>query len=114
MARRQTHNCFPRGWRVTRLDVIVDQACVARWSVETLSQIFKEDPYKHCADRDTNYCQPICRGHLVGDILRWACVRHHRKPPTQWMPCQFTKAQLVRGPEPPSFISGAEIADILS
>src|SRR5713101_236396 len=89
VTRRQSHNCLPRGRRVTRLYVIVDQACVARLSVETLSQIFKEDPHKHCADRDTNYCQSICRGHMVGHILRWACIRHHREPRIQWMPCRF-------------------------
>ena len=50
---------------VTTIDGVdihfIHQACVARWSVETLSQIFEEDPHKHCADRETNYCQPICR-----------------------------------------------------
>src|SRR6266481_5036078 len=89
MTRRQPHNCLPRGRGVTRLYVVVDQACVARWSVETLSQIFEEDPNKHCADREPNDCQPICRGQPVGHILRCACVRHHREPRTQWMPCQF-------------------------
>src|SRR6478735_1488108 len=79
MARRKPHDGLPRCRRVTRLYVIVDQACVARRGVKSLSQIFKEDPHKHCADRETNYCQPICRGQLLGYILCCACVRHHRK-----------------------------------
>ena len=41
MARRQTHNCLQRGRRVARLYVIVDQVCVAGWSVETVSQVFE-------------------------------------------------------------------------
>ena len=69
VACRQTHHCLPRGRRVTRLNVIVDQACVARWSVETLSQIFEEDPHKHCADRETDYCQPVCGIKLFSLVL---------------------------------------------
>ena len=59
---------------MARFYVMVDQTCVARWRVETLSQIFEEDPHKHCADRETDYCQPICRGQLFGHILRFDCV----------------------------------------
>src|SRR5258708_21282929 len=90
MARHKTHHRFPRDRRVTRLNVIVDQACVAPWSVETLSQVFKEDRHKHCTDREPNQCQPIACGRLVGHILRWACVRHHCTSYPFELPCQFT------------------------
>jgi len=66
------HNCLPRGWRVTRLYVIVDQACVARRSVETFPR-FQRRPHKHRADRETNDCQPICRG-SSWPHLRWLAL----------------------------------------
>src|SRR5882724_1447784 len=83
MIRCQGHDCLPRGRRVTRLKVVIDQVRITRCSVKTLSEVFEEDPHKHCADRETDYCQPICRGQLVSHILRWACVRDHREPRTQ-------------------------------
>src|ERR1700731_3759996 len=89
MTRRQAHDRLPRGWRVTGLYVIVDQACVARCTIEALPKIFEEDPHQHCADGEADECQSRCRGQLVGHILGWACVCHHREPPTQWMPRRF-------------------------
>src|SRR6516165_1205172 len=80
MARHQGHDRLPRAGRMTRSDVVVDQARVAGWSIETLSQVFEEDPHKHGTDRDTNYCQPICRRHLVGLISCWAYIRRHGEP----------------------------------
>jgi hypothetical protein len=51
MAGRQAHNRFPRSWRVTLFDVVVDEALVARGAVEAFTQIFEEDPHKQSANR---------------------------------------------------------------
>jgi hypothetical protein len=52
--------------------------------IETLSQIFEEDPNKHRADGQPNQCQPVCgieHARRSGCLnLRWTDVCSHSRP----------------------------------
>src|ERR1700694_4324936 len=71
MTRHKPHDGLPRAGCVTRLDVVVDQACVASRGVKTLPQILKENPNKHRANRQPHDCEPDSRGRFV---LHTTCV----------------------------------------
>src|SRR5580704_4500059 len=82
MARRQSHHRFPRGRRMTVLDVVVDKTRVARRSVEAFPQILEENPHQHRANRHPHDCQTVrclacCAGYLIS---QWDCVCRHREP----------------------------------
>src|SRR3984957_16555794 len=51
VAGRQAHDRLPGSRRVTRLDVVANQSCIAPGCVETFSQILEKDPDKHRAHR---------------------------------------------------------------
>src|SRR5215469_13750694 len=89
MARRQTHDRFPRGRRMTLLDVVVDEARVAPGSVEAFTQILEEHPDEHGADRQPHDCQTVCYlrlpGHYGCFISQRGSIRCHSKPRPEWI-----------------------------
>ena len=98
VARSQAHDRLPRSRRVTLLYVVIDEAGVARGTVQAFTQIFKEYRNKHSANRQPHDCQaPWCLL-LVGDyswlVSHWGCASGHREPRNRWMLEFFEVAQV--------------------
>src|SRR3974390_574692 len=69
------HSPLPHRGRVTVLDVVLDQARVAGRGVKSLTEIFKENPNKHRANRHANQCQSVGGRRVVDRIRPWAHCR---------------------------------------
>src|SRR5215472_7008268 len=72
---------------MTLLDVVVDEARVARGTVETFIQVLEEHRNEHSANCHAHDCQSVCCQRLVGYsrylISECGCVRCHGEPRPQ-------------------------------
>src|SRR5262249_45765655 len=62
MTRHEGHDALPNRRRLSRSDVIIDEAGISSSGVQALPLVLEEDPHKHRAEREANQCEGDPRG----------------------------------------------------